>query len=123
MADKNEIKKNIRFYRKEKEKWEFRITICILLLFIGGLVLLVLGMGFDNQNNSVVPMDIQGYFRFIILSPILIYLRFSFSQHKSSREQLNLYKLKSSNLQMIKENQLIFKELTLNSISEYKNVS
>ena len=123
MANKNEIKKNIRFYRKEKEKWEFRITICVLLLFIGGLVLLVLSIEFDNQNISLVPMDIRDYFRFILLSPILIYLKFSFSQHNSSREQLNLYKLKSSNLQMIKENQLIFKELRLNSISEYKNVS
>lgn len=123
MASKNEIKKNIRFYRKEKEKWEIRITICVLLLFFGGLVLQVLNIAFDNQNTSLMPIDLQAYSKFIILSPILIYLSFSFAQHKSSREQLKLYKLKSSNMQMIKENQLIFKELTLNSIKQYKKVS
>ena len=35
MAKKSEIKKYIKFYKKEMEKWEFRILISLILIFFG----------------------------------------------------------------------------------------
>jgi uncharacterized membrane protein len=91
MAKENEIKKNIKFYKKELEKWELRILISLVLIFLGIIVFYLEANNWDFTNIKFGTLEFP---KLSPLTPFLFYLGFSAKQFNYYKKQLDLYKLK-----------------------------
>ncbi|GAA0717812.1 hypothetical protein GCM10009430_15180 [Aquimarina litoralis] len=94
MSKKNEIKKNIKFYKKEMKKWEFRILISLILIFLGISIFYFLYLkayNWDIKNIEFVTLE---YSKLSLLTPFLFGLGFSAKQFNYYKRQLDMYKLK-----------------------------
>jgi|TARA_B110000967_G_C18656223_1_gene445886 hypothetical protein len=91
MAKKSEIKKNIKFYKKELEKWELRILISLVLIFLGITVFYLFYLrasNWDITNVDFATLELPK------LSLLVFCLGFSARQFNYYKKQLDLYKLK-----------------------------
>ena len=94
MSKKSEIKKNIRFYKKEMEKWELRIFISLILIFLGITVFCFLYLKANNWNITSLQINTLELPKLGILTPFIFCLSFSARQFNYYKKQLDLYKLK-----------------------------
>lgn len=94
MSNKSEIKKNIRFYKKEMEKWELRILISLILIFSGIALFCLLYLKANDWNITRLQMNMLELPKLSILTPFIFCLSFSSRQFNYYKKQLDLYKLK-----------------------------
>ena len=94
MAKKSEIKKNIKFYKKEMEKWELRILISLILVFVGISVFYLFYMKAYNWELTNMEVGTLAFPKLSLLTPFFFYLGFSARQFNYYKKQLALYKLK-----------------------------
>ncbi len=94
MAKKSEIKKNIKFYKKEMEKWEFRILISLILIFLGIIVFYLFYLKVNNWDFTNIEFGTLEFPKLSLLTPFLFCLGFSARQFNYYKKQLDLYKLK-----------------------------
>ncbi|MGY0393548.1 hypothetical protein ACW5R3_13450 [Bizionia sp. KMM 8389] len=95
MAKKSEIKKNIKFYKKELEKWELRILISLVLIFLGITVFYLRASNWDITNIDLGTLELP---KLGLLTPLVFCLCFSARQFNYYKKQLDLYKLKYTEL-------------------------
>jgi hypothetical protein len=93
MAKKSEIKKNIKFYKKELEKWELRILISLVLIFLGITVFYLFYLRANNWNIKNIDFGTLELPKLNLLSPLVFCLGFSARQFNYYKKQLDLYKL------------------------------
>jgi uncharacterized membrane protein len=91
MAKKSEIKKNIKFYKKELEKWELRILISLVLIFLGITVFYLSANNWDITNIKFGTLELP---KLSLLTPFIFCLGFSARQFNYYKKQLDLYKIK-----------------------------
>ncbi len=96
MAKKREIKKNIKFYKKEMEKWEFRILISLVLIFLGITVFYLFYLKAYDWNITNIEFGALEIPKLSLLTPFIFCLGFSARQFNYYKKQLDLYKLKST---------------------------
>lgn len=94
MAKKSEIKKNIKFYKKEMEKWEFRILISLIFIFLGIIVFYLFYLKVNNWDFTNIEFGTLEFPKLSLLTPFLFCLGFSARQFNYYKKQLDLYKLK-----------------------------
>ena len=94
MAKKREIKKNIKFYKKKMEKWEFRILMSLVLIFIGISVFYCFYLKASNWDITSVEFKTLEFPKLSLLTPFIFTLSFSVRQFNYYKKQLDLYKLK-----------------------------
>jgi len=94
MAKKSEIKKNIKFYKKEMEKWELRIFISLILIFLGITIVYLLYLKAYNWDITNTRIGTLEFPKLSLLTPFLFCLGFSTRQFNYYKKQLDLYKLK-----------------------------
>lgn len=94
MSKKSEIKKNIRFYKKEMEKWELRIFISLILIFLGITIFYFIHLKANNWNIKNLQINTLKLPELGILTPFIFCLNFSARQFNYYKKQLDLYKLK-----------------------------
>lgn len=98
MARKSKIKKNIKFYKKKMRKWELRISFSLILIILGVSFFYYLYLEACNWNITNMKINLYEYSKLSILSPFFFCLRFSVSQFNYYKKQMDLYKLKYSDL-------------------------
>ena len=101
-----EISKNIRFYYKEMQKWERRIFKTILLFFISIISITIVGLYLNDWSLELVTNDLKDTYKYFLVSPILIYLKFSITQYSSFKKEMNIYRSESVKYTFLKENNL-----------------
>jgi hypothetical protein len=94
MAKRREIKKNIKFYKKEMEKWELIILISLVLIFAGIIVFYYFYLKAYNWDITNIEFGTLEFARISLLAPFIFSLRFSVKQFNYYKKQLDLYKLK-----------------------------
>ncbi|MFL1013688.1 hypothetical protein [Flavisericum labens] len=94
MAKKSEIKKNIKFYKKELEKWELRILISLVLIFLGITVFYLFYLRANNWDITNIDFGTLELPKLSLLTPLVFCLGFSARQFNYYKKQLDLYKLK-----------------------------
>lgn len=104
MAKKNEIRKNMKFYKNEMRKWELRIFISLILIIIGILCFYLLHLKINNWEFSNISIKTYDFSKFSILSPFAFYLTFSVRQFNHYKRQLDIYKLKATDFEFISQN-------------------
>ena len=96
MAKKSKIKKNIKFYKKEMEKWELRILISLVLIFIGITIFYIFYLKAYDWNIANIDFGDLELPKLSLLTPFIFFLVFSTRQFNYYKKQLDLYKLKST---------------------------
>lgn len=94
MAKKSEIKKNIKFYKKEMKKWELRTLISIILIFLGIAIFYFLYLKAHNWDITNIEISTLEFPKLSLITPFLFCLGFSARQFNYYKKQLDLYKLK-----------------------------
>ena len=94
MAKKSEIKKNIKFYKKEMKKWEFRILISLILILLGIIVFYLFYLKVNNWDFTNIEFGTLEFPKLSLLTPFLFCLGFSARQFNYYKKKLDLYKLK-----------------------------
>ncbi|MFT6870362.1 MAG: hypothetical protein ACJAXF_001856 [Polaribacter sp.] len=94
MAKKSEIKKNIKFYKKEMKKWEFRILISLILFFLGITVFYLFYLKANNWDFTNIGFVTLDFPKLSLLTPFIFCLGFSARQFNYYKKQLDSYKLK-----------------------------
>ena len=95
MSKKSEIKKGVKFYKKEMEKWESRILISLILIFLGIAVFWIIYLKANNWNIIELKINLLELPKLSILAPLFFWLSFSSRQFNYYKKQLDLYKLKN----------------------------
>ncbi|WP_111710319.1 hypothetical protein [Lutibacter citreus] len=98
MAKKKEIKKNIKFYKKEIEKWELRILVSLILIFLGIIIVYLFYLKAYNWNITNIEFGTLEFPKLSLLTPFIFYLAFSARQFNYYKKQLDLYRLKYTEL-------------------------
>ncbi|MFT5890022.1 MAG: hypothetical protein ACI9Y7_000110 [Dokdonia sp.] len=101
-----EISKNIKFYYKEMQKWEKRVIQTSIILFFSITIITIIGLFLNDWSLELVSDQLQDTYKYFLVSPIAIYLRFSIIQYSSFKKQMNTYRSGSVKYTFIKENDL-----------------
>ncbi|SDF27674.1 hypothetical protein SAMN05421636_1471 [Pricia antarctica] len=109
MAKKSEIRKNTKFYKQEMRKWELRILILLILIIIGIGCFYLLHLKANNWIFSNLPLNTYDFSKLTFLSPFVFYLTFSVKQFNHYKKQLDLYKLKATDFELISQIRLLEK--------------
>lgn len=94
MANKIEIKKNIKFYKREMKKWELRITLSLIPIFLFTSIIFLLYLKAYDWDITNIHISLFEFPKLSIVTPLLFYLSLSVSQFNYYKKQLDLYKLK-----------------------------
>ena len=98
MAKKSKIKKNIKFYKKEMKKWELRILISLIIIFSGITIIYLFYLKAYNWNITNIEFGTFEFPKLSLLTPFIFCLVFSARQFNYYKKQLDLYKLKYTEL-------------------------
>lgn len=98
MTKKSKIKKSINFYKKEMKKWEFRIIISLIIIVLEISIVYFLYLKSNNWDISNTNINLYTFSKFSILSPFIFCLSFSARQFNYYKKQMDLYKLKYTDL-------------------------
>jgi len=98
MTKKATIKKNIKFYKKELEKWELRILRSLVLIFIGITVFYLFYLRANSWDITNIDFGTLEFPKLSLLTPFVFCLGFSVKQFNYYKKQLDLYKLKYTEL-------------------------
>ena len=82
-------------YKKEMEKWESRILISLILIFLGIAVFWIIYLKANNWNIIELKINLLELPKLSILAPLFFWLSFSSRQFNYYKKQLDLYKLKN----------------------------
>tara|TARA_R100000306_G_scaffold23041_1_gene26392 strand:- start:3619 stop:3957 length:339 start_codon:yes stop_codon:yes gene_type:complete len=96
-----EIKKNVKFYENDMRKWEIRIFITSILLFLGLIGITLFHFSLIGWEINISNFTLFDYLKYTILMPIVFYLNFSVVQFNSFKKEMNLHKLKLIELQTL----------------------
>lgn len=103
MGSKNDIKNKEELFKKESFKWEKRVLLSSILIFIIIIALFILQLGQSNWEIGQLDLNLSFYLRSLITSPIIFYLFFSVKQYDKNRKLYNEYVDKSTLFSIFKE--------------------
>ena len=87
MAKKSEIKKNIKFYKKEMKKWELRILISLVLILVGITVFYLFYLKAYDWNIANIEFGALEFPKLSLLTPFIFCLGFSARQFNYYKKQ------------------------------------